>query len=311
MENITKDPAYNAVDPTDFPAMLDVNRYGERSTAFDKIISATHEHFWDPLDKKYIDFTQKFDMENEYLINPDRERRSENRHRRQARREGQDQARQSRHAVGAVLDPAWRAGRVVAFGLALPHPSRSRRAGICRQPDARRSPPRHRLYELHPRALGQAREGRPRARQSAQRTRLLAARLEEDHRHADAGRRSGDGRVRDVLQRNARSADEAAHAACDDGRSLPSQIRKNLGRPHDPATVQIRTRDHRGLGLGSVPGAALQSRLAGPEGAGSIRLAGSIRCGASRRSWKRSPMPPSAPSFRKPPTSSACSSRRW
>ena len=57
MDNITKDPAYNAVDPTDFPAMLDVNRYGERSTAFDKIISATHDHFWDPLDKKYIDFS--------------------------------------------------------------------------------------------------------------------------------------------------------------------------------------------------------------------------------------------------------------
>ena len=35
MENITKDPAYNAVDPADFPAMLDVNRYGQRSTAFE------------------------------------------------------------------------------------------------------------------------------------------------------------------------------------------------------------------------------------------------------------------------------------
>ena len=71
MENITKDPAYNAVDPTDFPAMLDVNRYGERSPAFDKIISATHDHFWDPLDKKYIDFSTPFDIENEYLVNPE------------------------------------------------------------------------------------------------------------------------------------------------------------------------------------------------------------------------------------------------
>jgi hypothetical protein len=62
MDNITKDPAYNAVDPHDFPAMLDVNRYGDRSTAFDKIISATHDHFWDPLDKKYIDFDEPFDM---------------------------------------------------------------------------------------------------------------------------------------------------------------------------------------------------------------------------------------------------------
>ncbi len=71
MDNITKDPAYNAVDPTDFPAMMEVERYGARSTAFDKIISATHDHFWDPLDKKYVDFSLPFDIENEYLINPD------------------------------------------------------------------------------------------------------------------------------------------------------------------------------------------------------------------------------------------------
>ena len=68
MENITKDPAYNAVDPDDFPAMLEVDRYGQRSTAFDKIISATHDHFWDPLDKKYIDFDEPFDMENEMIL---------------------------------------------------------------------------------------------------------------------------------------------------------------------------------------------------------------------------------------------------
>jgi hypothetical protein len=70
LDNITKDAAYNAVDPTDFPAMLEVNRYGQRSTAFDRIIAATHDHFWDPLDTKYIDFSAPFDMENEYLVNP-------------------------------------------------------------------------------------------------------------------------------------------------------------------------------------------------------------------------------------------------
>ncbi len=68
--NITKDPAYDAADPHDFPAMLEVERYGKRSTAFDKIISATHDHFWDPLDKKYIDFTAPWDLENEYLMPP-------------------------------------------------------------------------------------------------------------------------------------------------------------------------------------------------------------------------------------------------
>jgi hypothetical protein len=65
---ITKDNAYDALEPTDFPAMMDVDRYNARSTAFDKIISATHDHFWDPLDKKYIDFTEAFDIENDQIL---------------------------------------------------------------------------------------------------------------------------------------------------------------------------------------------------------------------------------------------------
>src|SRR3989344_9580934 len=69
--DITKDSAYEAVAPDDFPAMMEVDRYGKRSTAFDKIISATHDHFWDPQDKKYVDFSTPFDMENEYLIDPE------------------------------------------------------------------------------------------------------------------------------------------------------------------------------------------------------------------------------------------------
>ncbi len=70
MANITKDPAYDAADPDDFATMMEVERYGKRSTAFDKIISATHDHFWDPLDKKYIDFTAPFDTAGEYLMPP-------------------------------------------------------------------------------------------------------------------------------------------------------------------------------------------------------------------------------------------------
>ncbi|MDP3852695.1 ferritin-like domain-containing protein [Phenylobacterium sp.] len=65
--NITKDVMYGAVAPDDFESMLALDRYGDRSTAFDKIISATHDHFWDPLDKKYIDFDTPFDMENEAM----------------------------------------------------------------------------------------------------------------------------------------------------------------------------------------------------------------------------------------------------
>ena len=66
--NITKDMIYDAVAPDDFESMLDLDRYNARSTAFDKIISATHDHFWDPLDPKYIDFSAPWDMENDALM---------------------------------------------------------------------------------------------------------------------------------------------------------------------------------------------------------------------------------------------------
>jgi len=69
--NITKDLIYDAVAPDDFEAMLDLDRYNNRSSAFDKIISATHDHFWDPLDPKYIDFSAPWDMEREPLIGED------------------------------------------------------------------------------------------------------------------------------------------------------------------------------------------------------------------------------------------------
>ena len=69
--NITKDAMYDAVAPDDFVAMLDLDRYGGRSAAFDKIIAATNDHFWDPLDKAYIDFDEPFDIENVALIPED------------------------------------------------------------------------------------------------------------------------------------------------------------------------------------------------------------------------------------------------
>ncbi|HEV2651863.1 MAG TPA: ferritin-like domain-containing protein [Rhizomicrobium sp.] len=71
MVQITKDDAYDAVAAEDFPAMLNPGRYNTRSTAFDKIISATHDHFWDPLDTKYIDFNEPFDTEKDMILPPD------------------------------------------------------------------------------------------------------------------------------------------------------------------------------------------------------------------------------------------------
>ena len=66
--NITKDAMYDAVAPDDFESMLELDRYINRTPAFDKIIAATHDHFWDPLDKKYIDFSEPFDLENQALM---------------------------------------------------------------------------------------------------------------------------------------------------------------------------------------------------------------------------------------------------
>lgn len=69
IRQITKDEVYDAVAPTDFAAMLDIDRHMNRSTAFDKIISATHDHFWDPMDKKYIDFdAEPWDLDTQDMM---------------------------------------------------------------------------------------------------------------------------------------------------------------------------------------------------------------------------------------------------
>ena len=65
---ITHDPAYEAVAPDDFAAMLAVERYGRRSDAFDAIIGATHDHFWDPYNPAYLDFAQPFDLAHEPVV---------------------------------------------------------------------------------------------------------------------------------------------------------------------------------------------------------------------------------------------------
>ncbi|MDP6707338.1 MAG: ferritin-like domain-containing protein [Alphaproteobacteria bacterium] len=69
---ITYDSTYAVVDPTDFRRMIEVDRYGRRSDAFDAIISATHDHFWDPLDPAYVDFSIPFDATAEYMMPPER-----------------------------------------------------------------------------------------------------------------------------------------------------------------------------------------------------------------------------------------------
>ena len=61
-EQLTHHPIYNTLDRDDFAGMIENDRYGSRSSDFDEIISATVDHFWDPLDPRYIDFNQPFDQ---------------------------------------------------------------------------------------------------------------------------------------------------------------------------------------------------------------------------------------------------------
>lgn len=69
MSHITHDPIYNTVDRDNFMSMIEVERYADRADAFDAIISATRDHFWDPTDARYIDFdAEPFDLEKELLM---------------------------------------------------------------------------------------------------------------------------------------------------------------------------------------------------------------------------------------------------
>ncbi len=68
-DHITHDPIYNTVDRDAFDAMMQADRYAARTDAFDEIISATVDHFWDPTDPAYIDFNAApFDMEQDTLM---------------------------------------------------------------------------------------------------------------------------------------------------------------------------------------------------------------------------------------------------
>ena len=67
-EHITHDPIYNTVDRDNFPALIEVDRYADRTDAFDKIVAATNDHFWDPTDPTYLDFSEPFDLRGEMLM---------------------------------------------------------------------------------------------------------------------------------------------------------------------------------------------------------------------------------------------------
>ncbi len=65
---LTAHPIYNAIDRDDFTALIEVDRYQSRTDAFDQIIAATVDHFWDPTDPAYIDYSDDFDLEEHNLM---------------------------------------------------------------------------------------------------------------------------------------------------------------------------------------------------------------------------------------------------
>jgi hypothetical protein len=66
--DLRPDSAFETVAPDDFPSMIQVPRYGRRTDAFDDIISATEDHFWDPNDPRYIDYDQAFDLGSDLVV---------------------------------------------------------------------------------------------------------------------------------------------------------------------------------------------------------------------------------------------------
>ncbi len=225
MVQITKDNAYDAVAPDDFPAMLEVERYSHRNTAFDKIISATHDHFWDPLDKKYIDFNEPFDLENKTIMPmgffPIFSTRIGDAMSEKEKVKFANEA--SRWQISGILHGEQGA---LALSASLCH--------ILKDPGAQEYAANQTREEArHVTAFSayiKARWGTPAPcgetlKNLLHRNRRRAGGLQEDRRHADAGRRPRHGCLRDAVPEIAGSAIGETLPAGHDRRGLPPQIR--------------------------------------------------------------------------------------
>ena len=243
MVQITKDEAYDAVAPDDFPGDAEPERYGVRSTAFDKIISRDPRSFLGSARQEVHRLRRSRSTSTTNTILPDE---MTSRSCRPARRQADDQADDS----SSPMNARWSLSSILhgeqgalALSASLCHMLRTRAR--------RNTPPTRRAKKpaTSPRSPATSRRAGARrcraarrCRQSVDGDRRRAGGLQEDHRHADAGGRPGHGRLRHALPEVARPAAGQAVPAGDDRRSLPSQVRQDLGRPHDPQTVRRRAR---------------------------------------------------------------------
>ncbi|HYD50036.1 MAG TPA: ferritin-like domain-containing protein [Terriglobales bacterium] len=67
-DHITHDRIYNTVERDAFLEMIEPERYADRTDAFDAIIGATDDHFWDPTDPTYLSYDHHFDLAGEMLM---------------------------------------------------------------------------------------------------------------------------------------------------------------------------------------------------------------------------------------------------
>ena len=67
-DHITHDPIYNTVDRDDFPAMIESIATATAPVPSTRSSPRPHDHFWDPTDPAYLDFTQPFDLSRQTLM---------------------------------------------------------------------------------------------------------------------------------------------------------------------------------------------------------------------------------------------------
>jgi hypothetical protein len=60
--------AYQTTSPDDLASLVNPERYGDRSGAFDEIIDAAESHYWTPSDPRYIDFSGAFDVREQLVL---------------------------------------------------------------------------------------------------------------------------------------------------------------------------------------------------------------------------------------------------
>ena len=266
--NITKDLIYDAVAPDDFESMLELDRYNARSTAFDKIISATHDHFWDPLDAKYIDFDEPFDMENTMIL-PEK-------------MIGALQLDYVNEILGSEKEPdrASPTPRRCGTFSSILHGEQGAlnlSASLCHvlkdQGAQEYAANQTREEARHVTAFAKyikARWGRPVECGPILKDLLVEIIGAPEVYKKIIGMQMlveglAMGAFATDLQRDQRPAGQEADPAGDDRRGLPPQVREDLGRPHHPAPDRGRARGHRDVGGALLPDAAVQPGGPDPE----------------------------------------------